>query len=114
MAEKIPVRDFEHQTMSAVLGGQRYSITLRWNETCGYWTIQISQNGEVQFGHYPLQENGFVGDANSCLPASFGGLFLEVIDSNVTGSEALISGAQCLWFFDSAEVFAIYGTIDAP
>lgn len=112
MAQKIPVRDFEHQSLSAVLGGQRYTIILRWNDICGYWTVQIRQNGETLFGHHPLQQGLLVGNALQCFPASFGGLYLEVVDPAFTGQQALITGAQCLWFYDSAEVFALYGTID--
>ena len=112
MAEKLPVRDFEHQTFSAILGGQRYSMTLRWNPACSVWTVRVAQNGTNLVGFVPLVQGQINITALPCLPASFGGLYLEVVDSTVAGSEALISGAQCLWFFHSAEVFLMFGTVN--
>lgn len=112
MAEKIPVRDFENQTFTAVLGGQRYSINLKYNPACDAWSVKISQRGECLAGFVPLQRGRIILTAMPCLPATFGGLYLEVLDPSVTGSEALISGAQCLWFYNSAEVFLMFGTVD--
>lgn len=112
MAEKIPVRDFENQTLTAVLAGQRYSINLRYNPACSQWMVKISQSGQCLVGFVPLQEGRLILTALPCLPASFGGLYLEVLDTTVIGQDALISGAQSLWFYDSAEVFQLYGTVN--
>lgn len=112
MPERIEVRDFENQSFSVVLGGQRYRIGLRYNPTCDIWMVSVSQNGELVVQGVPLVKNGLILSGLSCLPASFGGLYLEVKDSNVTGSQALISGAQCLWFYTSQEVYALYGTVN--
>jgi len=60
----------------------------------------------------PLAKGQLVGQALSCMPASFGGLFIEVCDSDATGPEALFTGAQKLWFFDSAEVYLQAGTVN--
>ena len=112
MAEKILVRDFENQTFTAVLGNQRYSISLKYNPACETWSVKISQRGECLVGFVPLQEGRIILTALPCLPATFGGIYLEVLDSAVTGSEALISGAQCLWFYNSAEVYLLFGTVN--
>lgn len=102
----------EHQTYSVVLSGQRYNIALRYNDACSTWSARVSQSGEVIAGYFPLSPNRIALSALPCLPASFGGLYLEQTDSNFTGSGGFESGSLTLWFFSSAEVYAAYGTVN--
>ena len=112
MAEQIIVRQFENQTFPVILAGQRYNISLKWNNTCQTWSVKVARNGNDLFGFVPLTLGRLIGQGLQCVPPSFGGLYLEVCDPAASGPEALFSEAQKLWFFDSAELYLQTGTVN--
>lgn len=109
--EKIPTReglDYYRQTM--ILGGLRYGLSLRWNPACEKWAYAIDVDGEIVKGYEFLVEGQIVANAQSCLPWSFGGLYLERVNNNFTGMEALPKGSLCLWFYHSGWIFTQTGS----
>ena len=110
MPQKIPARNFDYHRQTMVLGDLRYGITLRWNEACQQWAYAIDIDGQIVKGFEFLVEGQIVANAQPCLPWSFGGLYLERVDTNTTGMDALIDGSLCLWFFHSFEIYQLYGS----
>lgn len=109
--EKIPVvegLDYYRRTM--ILGGFRYGITLRYNKECDKWSYEIDIDGETVYGPFQMPENTIFANALPCLPWSFGGLYLERVNTNFTGIDALGKGSLCLWFVHSYRVFLDYGS----
>lgn len=111
MAQKIPVRDFDSQRFNVVLAGVRYTLKFRWNETCEKWFFEIERNGETLYGPTCLTCGQWAARGLPCLPVSFGGLYLEEVNQDVTGRQALPCGSKCLWFYTSFEIYMLYGTV---
>jgi len=112
MPQQIPVRDFENpQRFNVVLGGRRYSLVLSFNPVCEKWFVEVIADGQTLIGPECLTCGQFALRGLPCMPATFGGLYLEPVNDDVTGRRALPCGSKRLWFYSSAELFLRYGTV---
>jgi len=111
--QKIPTREgFDYYRQTMVLGNLRYGLNLRYNPTCDLWMYAIDIDGSIVLGYEALVEGQIVANTSACLPWSFGGLFLERVNTNFTGIDALPRGSLCLWFFHTAWLHAQTGSTD--
>ena len=107
--QEIRIIDADQQ-FTVTLNGQRYGMRVRYNEQWERWTFDILIDGEIVYGSYPLIEGEVMACNISCLPYSFGGLYLENVTASSDPRLALPRGEQRLWFMSRAEKYALYGS----